>query len=81
MKMTLTEFIQYLFDINLEGPDEKGPDSKEPSAEGPGEEREGAVGPGAGRSGVEVPDPERPGVEDEIQMDQTGFRRTRLRAE
>ena len=45
MTMTSTEFIQYLFYINLEGPDEKGPDSKEP-----GEERQGVEVPvpGAG---------------------------------
>ena len=62
MRMTLTEFIQYLFYSNIEEPnlEGQGPDSEEMGAEGPGEERLGA----------EVPDPEWPGTEDEIEKDQ-----------
>ena len=62
-----TEYIQYLFYINIEYTRTKfrrtrwkGPDSEELSVKGPGEER----------PGVEVPDPERQGAEDVILMDQ-----------
>ena len=70
MRMTLTEFIQYLIYINIEHRKtkfrirwKKTTDSDEPGAEWPGEGWSRAEWPGEGWPRAEWPGAERPGVE------------------